>query len=68
MSSATLLALTDGVEPAFLDGFERCLDLFDGNDSQAVEAARGRWKRLKDAGHDLTYWQQTAQGGWEKKG
>ena len=67
-NGATLLALTDGVEPAFLDGFERCLDLFDGNDSQAVEAARGRWKRLKDAGHDLTYWQQTDQGGWENKG
>ena len=67
-NGATLLALTDGVEPDFLDGFERCLDLFDGNDSQAVEAARGRWKRLKEAGHDLTYWQQTAQGGWEKKG
>jgi DNA polymerase-3 subunit chi len=67
-NGATLLALTDGVEPAFLDGFERCLDLFDGKDSQAVEAARGRWKRLKDAGHDLTYWQQTDQGGWEKKG
>ena len=28
---------------------------------------RARWRRLKDAGHELTYWQQTPQGGWEKK-
>ncbi|MCH7943651.1 MAG: DNA polymerase III subunit chi, partial [Proteobacteria bacterium] len=63
----SLLVLTDGVAPAFIDAFERCLDLFDGNDGQAVEAARGRWTRLKEAGHDLTYWQQTGQGGWQKK-
>ncbi len=67
-NGASLLVLTDGVAPAFIDAFERCLDLFDGNDGQAVEAARGRWTRLKEAGHDLTYWQQTGQGGWQKKG
>jgi len=66
-NGASLLVLTDGVAPAFIDAFERCLDLFDGNDGQAVEAARGRWTRLKEAGHDLTYWQQTENGGWEKK-
>ncbi len=67
-NDATLLVLADGVEPAFLDRFDRCLDLFDGNDAGAVEAARARWTRLKAAGHDLTYWQQTPQGGWEKNG
>lgn len=67
-NGATLLVLVDGVEPGYLDGFARCLDLFDGNDEAAVEAARARWKRLKDAGHALTYWQQTPQGGWEKQG
>ena len=67
-NDATLLVLTDGAEPGFLGALERCLDLFDGNDAAAVEAARGRWKRFKDADHDLTYWQQAEQGGWEKKG
>ncbi len=67
-NGATLLVLVDGVEPGYLDGFARCLDLFDGNDEAAVQAARARWKRLKDAGHTLTYWQQTPQGGWEKQG
>ena len=66
-NGAGLLVLTDGLEPGFIGGFERCLDLFDGNDEQAVAAARGRWKRLKDAGHELTYWQQTERGGWQKK-
>ena len=66
-NGATLLVLADGVEPAYLDRFERCLDLFDGNDRAATEAARARWRRLKDAGHGLTYWQQTPRGGWEEK-
>ncbi len=66
-NAATLLVCADGVEPGFLATFARCLDLCDGNDEEAVAAARARWTRLKDAGHDLTYWQQTAQGGWEKK-
>ena len=67
-NGAGLLVLTDGLEPGFIDGFERCLDLFDGKDEAVVTAARARWKRLADAGHELTYWQQTDGGGWEKKG
>ena len=66
-NGAGLLVLTDGLEPGFIDGFERCLDLFDGKDEAAVTAARARWKRLADAGHELTYWQQSDRGGWQKK-
>lgn len=66
------LALGDGAAPgdgdgaAFLAGFERCLDLFDGNDEEAVTAARRRWQAARAAGHKLTYWQQ-GERGWEKK-
>ena len=67
-NGASLLVLTDGVEHGFMGAFERCLDMFDGNDAEAVAAARARWKRLAYDGHDLTYWQQSDQGGWEKKG
>ena len=67
-NGASLLVLTDGVEHGSVGAFERCLDMFDGNDAQAVAAARDRWKRLADAGHDLTYYQQSDYGGWEKKG
>ena len=65
-NGATMLVLVDGVEAGGLEGFSRCADLFDGNDAEAVEAARGRWRTAGAAGHALTYWQQTAKG-WEKK-
>jgi len=65
-NGATVLFLVDGVEAADLGDFARCLDLFDGSDPDAVEAARGRWRSALAAGHTLTYWQQTAAG-WEKK-
>lgn len=67
-NGATVLALIDEVDPDFLGSFERCLDLFDGNDPDAVARARARWKARKAAGHTVTYWQQRADGGWEQKG
>lgn len=66
-NGAAFLFLTDGAEAQDLDAFERCFELFDGHDIRAVEAARERWKTYRDAGHTLTYWQQTDGGGWEKK-
>ena len=66
-NGAAVLFLADGAESALLDEYERVCDLFDGNDPDAVAAARRRWKKAKDAGHTLTYWQQTDRGGWEKK-
>ncbi len=65
-NGASILVLVDGVEAEDLETFARCLDLFDGNDEGAVEAARGRWRRAREAGHTLTYWRQTASG-WERK-
>jgi len=65
-NSATVLVLTDGMS-ADLDGYERCLDLFDGNDSDAVQAARTRWQAARNGGHELHYWQQTDRGGWEEQ-
>jgi len=65
-SEAALLVLVDGVEAKDLSAFARVADLFDGNDPAAVEAARQRWRRAREAGHTLTYWQQTGTG-WEKK-
>jgi DNA polymerase-3 subunit chi len=64
-NGATILFLVDGVAADYLGGFTRCVDMFDGNDPEAVEAARGRWRTASAAGHTLTYWQQTEKG-WEK--
>jgi DNA polymerase III subunit chi len=65
-NQATMLVLIDGLEAVDLSTFVRCADIFDGSDESAVEAARGRWRRAREAGHNLTYWQQTATG-WERR-
>tara|TARA_Y100000813_G_scaffold188236_1_gene162321 strand:- start:204 stop:653 length:450 start_codon:yes stop_codon:yes gene_type:complete len=66
-NKATFLFLPDGATSQWVDSYERCFELFDGRDPAAVQAARDRWKAYKAAGHDLSYLQQTPQGGWEKK-
>ena len=48
-------------------GFRRVFDLFDGNDEDAVLAARTRWREAKAAGHTLAYWKQE-ETGWVKAG
>lgn len=48
-------------------GYERMILLFDGADEDQLTGARAQWKLLKGQGHTLTYWQQSARGGWEKK-
>jgi DNA polymerase-3 subunit chi len=42
--------------------------LFDGNDAEALAAARAQWSALKAGGHALSYWQQNDDGRWEKRG
>lgn len=66
-NGAAFLFLTDGMDTENIGAFERCFDLFDGNDETALAAARQRWKQHKEAGHAVTYWQQTERGGWEQK-
>ena len=45
---------------------ERVCILFDGNDAQAVQVARGQWKALTGAGCSAQYWSEES-GRWEKK-
>jgi DNA polymerase III subunit chi len=66
LNRATMVVLVDGAEAADLASFDRCADLFDGNDETAVAAARERWRRAREDGHELSYWQQTATG-WERR-
>lgn len=51
---------------ARMDEYDRCLDLFDGRDLVAVEAARKRWKVCRDKGWEMHYWQQNERGGWSQ--
>jgi DNA polymerase-3 subunit chi len=66
-NGAQALFLLDGAEPGPLDGYGRCVDLFDGGDPQAVSAARERWRAARTAGLPVSYWRQTEGGRWEKK-
>jgi DNA polymerase III subunit chi len=59
--------LIDGAPPSSFTGVTRMVFLFDGNDNEAVAAARTQWKAAKEAGCALTYWQQSDDGRWEKK-
>ena len=53
--------------PENIADFSLCCDFLNGQDDEAVQLARQRWKTYKEAGHDVTYWQQTETGGWEQK-
>jgi DNA polymerase-3 subunit chi len=50
-----------------LSSFERCIIVFDGKDDSALQAARAQWQASKDAGIDVSYWQEDANGRWVKK-
>jgi DNA polymerase-3 subunit chi len=65
---ANCLVSVDGaaVSPDEVTAHERVMILFDGNDPAAVEAARGQWRRLTQAGCKAQYWSQES-GRWEKK-
>ena len=71
-NGAEVLFLADGAEPGDWSADEitrltRVVLIFDGRDPAAVDAARAQWTHAKAAGHDVTYWQQSAAGRWEKK-
>jgi DNA polymerase-3 subunit chi len=41
--------------------------LFDGDDPDALEAARARWSAAKAAGTEATYWQPDENGRWRRQ-
>jgi DNA polymerase III subunit chi len=67
LNAAHAVFLLDDADPGPLDGFERCLVLFDGRDDEAVAAARRRWTELKGQSVAVSYWRQSAEGRWEKQ-
>jgi len=66
-NNATVRFLVDGAEVTDFAAYARVVYLFDGRDAGAVEKAREQWKRLKEEGCEVTYWQQSAEGRWQKK-
>ncbi|MGC1571181.1 MAG: DNA polymerase III subunit chi [Pseudolabrys sp.] len=67
-NGATVRFLIDGAPmPADPQNYQRVVLLFDGNDEEAVTAARAQWSTAKENGLEATYWQADEQGRWAKK-
>ena len=68
-NGATVRFLVDGAAMvADTAGYERIVLLFDGEDPDAVDAARARWSAAKAAGAEATYWQADEHGRWRRQG
>jgi DNA polymerase III subunit chi len=66
-NDAAIRFLIEGaVMPADAAAYQRVVLLFDGEDPDAVDAARARWTEAKSAGFDVTYWQADELGRWRQ--
>ena len=66
-NGASVRFMVDGAEARDLGAYARIVYLFDGRDAAALESAREQWKAAKAIGANVTYWQQSPEGRWEKK-
>ena len=67
-NGATVRFLLDGAGvPADAAAYQRIVLLFDGEDPDALAAARTRWSEAKAGGFDVTYWQPDEDGRWQRK-
>lgn len=67
VNNAAVRFFVEGAEATDVASYQRVVLMFDGYDQEQLESARAQWKRLKGEGHNLTYWQQSQDGRWEKK-
>jgi DNA polymerase-3 subunit chi len=67
-NGAAVRFLIDGAPvPEDAASYARIVLLFDGEDEEAVEAARERWSEAKRSGFEVTYWQPDERGRWQRK-
>jgi DNA polymerase-3 subunit chi len=68
-NGAAVRFLLDGAPvPPDAGNYERIVLLIDGNDPDAVAAARERWSEGRAKGFEVTYWQADENGRWQRKG
>jgi DNA polymerase III subunit chi len=53
--------------PADSETYDRVVLLFNGDDADALAAARRSWTECKARGFDVTYWQADERGRWQKR-
>lgn len=67
-NAASVRFLIEGAPmPEDPENYQRIVLLFDGDDEEAVTAARANWTAVREKGLDVTYWQVDEQGRWAKK-
>ena len=66
-NGAQVRFLVDGAELDDASPYARVVFIFDGRDDDAVARARAAWQAAKAKGHLVSYWQQDAEGHWQKK-
>ena len=67
-NGADVRFLLDGAAmPAEVAAYRRIVLMFDGEDDEAVAAARVHWTQAKTQGFEATYWQADENGRWTKK-
>jgi DNA polymerase-3 subunit chi len=53
--------------PRNSETYDRLVMLFNGDDDDALAAARGRWTDCKARGFEVTYWQTDDRGRWQRR-
>jgi DNA polymerase III subunit chi len=67
-NGAVVRFLVEGATmPEDASAYQRVVLLFDGEDPDAVDAARAHWNEAKSAGFGVTYWQADEHGGWRRQ-
>jgi DNA polymerase III subunit chi len=67
-NGAVVRFLVEGARmPENTSAYQRVVLLFDGEDPDAVDAARARWSEAKSAGFEVTYWQADDKGAWRRQ-
>jgi len=53
--------------PTDSERYERMVLVFNGDDADALAAARGAWTDCKARGFEVTYWQTDEHGRWQRR-
>lgn len=53
--------------PADSGNYDRVVLLFNGDDADALAAARQTWTDCKARGYEVTYWQADERGRWQRR-
>jgi DNA polymerase-3 subunit chi len=68
-NGATVRFLLEGAAaPADVSIYQRLVVLFDGEDPDALAAARQYWTGAKSTGLKVTYWLADENGRWQRQG